>query len=95
MCFIPLSKNGFRRILLDGAVLVGILERLRLDPLKNIGDSGSSIPSFSPVMQGRPLFLCFGCAYATGARAPKPACWWCGRTGGGVLTRIPIVAECC
>ena len=79
MCFTTLSKNGFRGILLDGAVLVGILESLCLDPIKIIGDSGASMLAFSPVMRRRLLFF-RGCA--TGARAPKPAYWWCGRTGG-------------
>ena len=50
MCFTPLWKNGLRRILLDGAVLVGILESLRLDPVKIIRDSGASMLAFSPVM---------------------------------------------
>ena len=82
MCFTPLSKNGFRRILLDGAILVGILESLRFDPVKIIGDSGASMLAFSPVIQRRLLFFPFGRVCATGARAAKPACWWCGRTGG-------------
>ena len=52
MCFTPLSKNGFRRSLLDGAILVGFLGSLRLNPVNIIGDSGRSMLAFSPVMRG-------------------------------------------
>ena len=67
MCFTPLWNDGFRRILLDGAVLVGILESLRLDPVKVIGDSGASMLAFSLVLPRRLLFFCFGRGCATGA----------------------------
>ena len=56
----PCRRMGFRRILLDGAVLVGILESLRLHPVKIIGDSGASMLAFSPVMRRRLLFFHFG-----------------------------------
>ena len=82
MCFTPLSRNGFRRILLDGALLVGMLESSRLDPVKIIRDSGASMLAFSPVMRRRLLFLYFVRGCATGARAREPACWWSGRMSG-------------